>query len=29
MAVLVGAGELARYDKDADVYVIPLTCLGP
>ena len=29
MAVLVGAGELARYDKDADVYVMPLTCLGP
>lgn len=29
MAVLVGAGELARYDKNADVYVMPLTCLGP
>lgn len=29
MAVLVGAGELARHDKDADVYVMPLTCLGP
>ena len=29
MAVLVGAGELARYDKEADVYVMPLTCLGP
>lgn len=28
MAVLVGAGELARYDKDNDVYVIPITALG-
>ena len=27
-AVVVGAGEFARYDKDADVYVIPLTALG-
>lgn len=28
-AVVIGAGELARYDKDADIYVIPLTSLGP
>lgn len=28
MAVLVGAGEFARYDADADVYVIPITALG-
>lgn len=26
--VVVGAGEFARYDKDADVYVVPLTALG-
>lgn len=29
MAVLVGAGQFARYDKDRDVYVIPLTALAP
>ena len=28
MAVLVGAGEFARYDADADAYVIPITALG-
>lgn len=28
MAVLTGAGEMARYDKESDVYVIPLTALG-
>ena len=28
MAVLVGAGEMARYDKENDIYVIPLTALG-
>lgn len=28
MAVLVGAGEFARYDSEAGVYVIPLTALG-
>lgn len=28
-AVLVGAGEAARYLKDEDVYVIPLGTLGP
>lgn len=28
MAVLVGAGEFARYDHEADAYVIPLTALG-
>lgn len=28
MAVLTGAGEFARYDAEADVYVIPLTALG-
>ncbi len=27
-AVIVGAGEYARYDKEADAYVIPLTSLG-
>ena len=27
-AVIVGAGEYARYDRDADTYVIPLTSLG-
>lgn len=29
MAVLVGAGEAARYDREHDVYVIPITTLGP
>lgn len=28
VAVLVGAGEFARYDKAHDAYVIPLTALG-
>ena len=28
LAVLVGAGETARYDKANDVYVIPITALG-
>lgn len=28
MAVLVGAGEFARYDAGADAYVVPLTALG-
>ena len=28
MAVLVGAGEVARYDEQEDVYIIPLTALG-
>ena len=27
-AVIVGAGEFARYDAASDVYVIPLTALG-
>ena len=29
MAVVVGAGEFARYDKENDVYVIPFSCLEP
>lgn len=28
LAVIVGAGELARYDKKLGVYVIPITALG-
>lgn len=28
-AVIVGTGEYARYDKEADAFVIPLTTLGP
>ena len=28
MAVIVGAGEMARYDKNYDVYVVPITSLG-
>ena len=28
LAVLVGAGETARYDKTNDVFVIPITALG-
>ena len=28
MAVIVGAGEYARFDKDKGVYVIPITALG-
>ena len=27
-AVIVGAGEYARYDRDAGSFVIPLTSLG-
>lgn len=27
LAVVVGAGELARFDKDLGVYVLPITCL--
>ncbi len=28
MAVLVGAGEYARYDKETGIYIIPITALG-
>jgi len=28
LAVIVGAGELARYDKNLGVYIIPITTLG-
>ncbi len=28
VAVIVGAGELARYDKENDAYIIPITALG-
>lgn len=28
LAVIVGAGEYARYDRDLGVHVIPLTCMG-
>lgn len=28
MAVIVGAGEFARYDPQHDIYVIPITALG-
>ena len=28
MAVIVGAGEYARFDKDTGIYVIPITDLG-
>ncbi len=28
MAVIVGAGEYARFDKDANAYVIPISALG-
>ena len=27
-AVLVGAGEYARYDKETGIYIIPITALG-
>lgn len=27
-AVIVGAGELARYDREGDAYVVPITALG-
>ena len=27
-AVVVGAGEYARFDKDLGVHVLPITCLG-
>ncbi|WP_165055107.1 MULTISPECIES: ATP-binding protein [unclassified Adlercreutzia] len=29
LAVLTGAGEVARYDKEAGAYVIPVTALAP
>ena len=28
LAVVVGAGEYARFDRDLGVYVLPITCLG-
>ena len=28
LAVVVGVGEYARFDRDLGVYVPPLTCLG-
>lgn len=28
LAVLVGAGEYARFDRELGVYVLPITCLG-
>ena len=28
LAVVVGAGEYARFDKDLGVYILPITCLG-
>ena len=28
MAVIVGAGEYARFDKETGIYVIPITALG-
>jgi hypothetical protein len=28
LAVVVGAGEYARYDRELGVYVLPITCLG-
>lgn len=28
LAVVVGAGEYARFDRDLGVYVVPITCLG-
>ena len=28
LAVIVGAGEYAHFDKDLGVYVLPITCLG-
>ena len=28
MAVIVGAGEYALFDKDTGIYVIPFTALG-
>ena len=28
VAVIVGAGEYARYDKETGIYVIPITALG-
>lgn len=27
-AVIVGSGEYARYDRESDIYIIPLTALG-
>ncbi len=28
LAVVVGAGEYARFDKELGVYILPITCLG-
>lgn len=28
LAVVVGAGEYARFDKDLGVYILPITCFG-
>jgi predicted AAA+ superfamily ATPase len=28
LAVIVGAGEFARYDRELGVYILPITCLG-
>ena len=28
MAVIVGSGEYARFDKDTGIYAIPITALG-
>ena len=28
LAVVVGAGEYARFDKDLGVYILPISCLG-
>ena len=28
LAVVVGAGEYARFDRDLGVYILPITCLG-
>jgi hypothetical protein len=28
LAVVVGAGEYARYDRDLGIYILPITCLG-
>ena len=28
LAVIVGAGEYARFDKELGVYILPITCLG-
>lgn len=28
LAVVVGAGEYARFDRELGVYILPITCLG-